>query len=445
MSSVAIASRRFPYALYYVAAASCGVLIAAIFGSDTSSTFLRLAFVGALLTGVAGFVYLPLGFGGVVLLGPLGPGLATGAGLGLAVAILVSEGREHERPGRSVVPYVCVFALVVLVSWVANGLPRDSISGSLTPLAARIAFVLVVWRWGRSVETRTMIVKAVIVSTVIAGSYGLLQSLDVLPTTSETWLRPGLDVARVSGPEGDPNYYALNLAIGCGFAIAALRHRQAVAMSLAALALAVFGIAASLSRTGVLAVAAAILMTAAVDRRKLLAYIGLAVLGCALVVQVFGASLGVRFAELGQSSVGTSTGQRQLLWHGAFELAASHPLVGIGPDQVRNHIAAISSAGLRVPQSAHNTPLDIAADLGVPGLIAWLALVAASVSRTRRFRGHNGIDAAARQAALAGLAAYSAGCLFVTATLSAPFWTTIALVATQPGLISTSRARDGDS
>ncbi len=83
---------------------------------------------------------------------------------------------------------------------------------------------------------------------------------------------------------------------------------------------------------------------------------------------------------------GRSAGAGDVTWHGRLEiwqqsinLIASHAWIGLGLnnfEQVRGAVAGVSALGLpRVVVHAHDEYLQAALDFGVPGLVAYVALL----------------------------------------------------------------------
>jgi len=75
----------------------------------------------------------------------------------------------------------------------------------------------------------------------------------------------------------------------------------------------------------------------------------------------------------------TSEGIRLQLWRGSMLLLAEHPLTGVGPDNWAAALSGLVQRGVLTPKAAsfdhsHNDLFYAAATLGVPGLIAVLAL-----------------------------------------------------------------------
>ena len=152
-----------------------------------------------------------------------------------------------------------------------------------------------------------------------------------------------------------------------------------------------FGIFASESRTGVLALVAAPLLalfipslTTRVALRALLMY-GLAAAALAvtiLAVPSIGESIVERYSTLSQYSSEDTWAGRWSIWQGALQVFASNPLLGVGAGnfpyvalnysvEVAQHAAA-KGLGAGV---AHNIFLTVVSELGLIGLILFLGVL----------------------------------------------------------------------
>jgi O-antigen ligase len=115
-----------------------------------------------------------------------------------------------------------------------------------------------------------------------------------------------------------------------------------------------------------------------------------------------------RFVSLFDPTDATRRDRVAMLREGAHMVSA-HPLVGVGPNMVEVLYEQYRDPGAvqKVNPHLHNVPMQIAAERGIPALIAWLVfLVVLTRDLWRRFRsGENRVVAAAALAALAGMLA----------------------------------------
>jgi O-antigen ligase len=115
-----------------------------------------------------------------------------------------------------------------------------------------------------------------------------------------------------------------------------------------------------------------------------------------------------RFASLFDPTDATRRDRVAMLREGAHMVAA-HPLVGVGPNMVKVVYEQYRDpeAVEKINPHLHNVPVQIAAERGIPALIAWLVFLAVlTVDLWRRFRSgeHRAVTATAL-AALAGMLA----------------------------------------
>jgi O-antigen ligase len=102
---------------------------------------------------------------------------------------------------------------------------------------------------------------------------------------------------------------------------------------------------------------------------------------------------------------------RLAMLHAGLALAIAHPLIGIGPGQVKHVYPTVAppEALRRSTSHLHNTPLQIVVERGLPGLAAWLAIWVGFFGATWRvFRRVPPSDEEARALVLGSMAAITA-------------------------------------
>jgi O-antigen ligase len=113
--------------------------------------------------------------------------------------------------------------------------------------------------------------------------------------------------------------------------------------------------------------------------------------------------------------------QRYYLWSAGSRVALDHPLLGVGPGNLRD-----VWEGYRHPEDptppwerfthAHNNPIQIAAELGLPALVCWFWIWLAFFAHAYRMRGEIARSDRFGRAVLAGgivcVAAFLAAGLF---------------------------------
>lgn len=157
------------------------------------------------------------------------------------------------------------------------------------------------------------------------------------------------------------------------------------------------------SRGALLGVAVALVaMTALANRRWLLLWIPLGLAGLAAVL-VLGPEILLGNAAAGGGDVAATMQGREELWSRALFLMQDFPFTGVGlgmPERVINLLYPLFLVG---PDSqwlhVHNTYLQIGSEMGLPGLIAFLALLLAVGAALAQAAGGRG-DGWQRSAAL---------------------------------------------
>jgi putative inorganic carbon (hco3(-)) transporter len=129
---------------------------------------------------------------------------------------------------------------------------------------------------------------------------------------------------------------------------------------------------------------------------------------------------------------------RREFWSAGLDMISSHPITGIG---LGNFTAQSVSKEVEGFQGiACNTFLEVAAELGIPGFLAYCAVVAGALFSAGRLRAegkrnHNAFLQYAGQAIQAGLLGFSAAAVFVSAEYQKPFWIMAALTSAVPTLL----------
>ena len=112
-------------------------------------------------------------------------------------------------------------------------------------------------------------------------------------------------------------------------------------------------------------------------------------------------------------------------------MALHHPVAGVGVGGFKHAYAQVAHLRGKEPKAAasHTTPVTVAAELGVPGLVllVWLAAAALMIGFRRLGAGWTGT---ARLAFAVALTAILVHCLFYNALFEDPtFWGLLALIA----------------
>jgi O-antigen ligase len=131
---------------------------------------------------------------------------------------------------------------------------------------------------------------------------------------------------------------------------------------------------------------------------------------------------------------------RNIAWHGGISMIASHPLLGVGLGNYKPLVTQYEAPGEDVKSIAHNTYIEIGAELGLPALLMFLAILVStyrSLERVRRQAARSG-PRLLELAALGiegGLVGYCVGAFFLSAEYQKFFWLVIFLSMCLPVLV----------
>jgi O-antigen ligase len=290
--------------------------------------------------------------------------------------------RAWQSPELAWAP-VTIFALIALAD-VATGLVAAA--GPEVPSEAlrSVSFLLIVALLVKGEDGVERTVIALCAAGVILG-LGAAYSVLVHPTG----LFPleqgggGGEAARAAGPFGDPNFFALSMAALVPFAIYLITGGgpRRILGTVSALSL-IAGVLSTGSRGALIAVAlglAAYVLFAG-DRRVRLG-VGVALVAGVAIAPVFSAQTS---SAANREISGRATENRI-----AIAMFEDHPVSGVGPGGYpplyRDYARKIGNDP-RILRAPHSLPLQIAAEEGVVGLLAWVAAgaVAIGYARTRR-------------------------------------------------------------
>lgn len=253
---------------------------------------------------------------------------------------------------------------------------------------------------------------------------------------------------RLAGPIGEKNRYAQILLVLLPLAAFRVRAEQRPRLRLLAGACTVLilaGMVLTFSRGAAVALVVMLLAATALGLlsvRKMLALLLVAV----ALVMVVAPDYVLRLESLAQAdsalSQSSSSGVDGALQGRATENLAAlhvfrdHPLLGVGPGQFFNRYSteyanALDLRFLKQNRRAHNLYLEIAADTGVLGLGAFLAIVGLTLVQLRRlggfWRARDRELAALADALLVALIAYLASAVFLQLAYQRYFWFLLAL------------------
>ncbi len=202
---------------------------------------------------------------------------------------------------------------------------------------------------------------------------------------------------RAAGPIGDPNFFAQSMVVVVALAVERLKNSRMPAhraiAGLAALA-ASASVVFSFSRGGfaALAVVLAISLLARPRSRTLLVATGVVLLlASPFVVRELGPRFagmrGVTDVSAGRVATDRAVSGRAAEMLAAVQMFGDHPWLGVGVGNFNERYQDYAARGdleqRRGGRSAHSLPLEIAAEIGLVGLVAFSAMVAVAYRRLR--------------------------------------------------------------
>jgi O-antigen ligase len=219
------------------------------------------------------------------------------------------------------------------------------------------------------------------VALVVAGIFlglGAVYSVRVHPTTlfplDETrdiyGNLPG-GAPRAAGPFGESNFFALSLAVLVPFCLYMVGQggRRAWLGTIGVLVLLAGDLAAQ-SRGGALAIGFSIVVMGFASKQKRMRAAAIALIVAAIPVAVL-------FSAQVSESTGRDVSGRATENVVALHMFADHPITGVGPDQYpffyRDYTRQYGNDP-RYQREPHSLPLQIAAEEGIVGIVAWIGV-----------------------------------------------------------------------
>ncbi len=274
------------------------------------------------------------------------------------------------------------------------------------------------------------------------------------------------NVARLAGPLGDPNYYAQILLplIPLGLLTARAERRRALRVAAGcATAIVLMAIAFTYSRGAALALLVVLVAMTALGhvRGRHLAAAAAAIALLLVAVPAYRervstiANVGGATAQAGQqTNTDESTRSRATEMAAAGLAFLGHPLLGVGPDgfpfyyqeyaqrvgiEVRDTAARTGDTAGQLPQrEAHDLFIGVAADLGLAGLAAFLAILYITlrdlVRARRRWRWLRVDLLSMADGLFLAVLAYLVAGLFLSLAFERYFWLLIALAGAAGGV-----------
>lgn len=411
--------------------AAFGIGFAALVLSNVTVAFCVLAFLGFLDV-------LPT-FGAL--------SLAKIAGLLLAISWLVTITSQRGTPSLARDRPWLTASLIAFVAWATLSViwapARGDALTSLSRYAPNLLLFPIAYTAIRERRHAFAVVMVLIAGATLAAAAGVLS-----PPPDPAAFEP----ARATGTVGDANELAAALVVGLFLAAAVIfdsaRPKWLRVACSGTAVLCLGGIVLSLSRGGLVAlgVAAVVAVLAAGRWRGPMLAASVGVCASALFYFVAIASLPARERV---TEVGTGTGRTDL-WTVGLRMVGAHPLDGVGVGNFQDaSIHYLLQPGfihradfiITTPKIAHNTYLQAFAELGIPGGVLLLAIIAIGAgcsflaARTAAEKGLLELELLTRGLFVA-TAGFLAASFFISENYSKLMWTLLAL---GPALLAIAR------
>lgn len=275
--------------------------------------------------------------------------------------------------------------------------------------------------------------------------------------------------ARLAGPLGDPNYYAQMLLIVVPLGLLSLWGERSGLVRLLALGstvLAAVGVTLTFSRGAGVAFLVVLVLMVVLRYLRLSRAVAVAV-GVLLLLNLMPAYK-ERVATL--TTVGSATAEtapdvsvrsRATEMLAAALVFADHPVLGVGPAvfplyyqeyankvglEVRETVLFGARRGEEARRESHNMFLSVAADLGIFGLIVFIAIIVSTLADLASVRGNvRNQPSQLRNATNAfglAIAAYVTSGIFLTLAFERYFWLLLALGGAAAAVARSSRPVD---
>ena len=307
----------------------------------------------------------------------------------LAYAYLLSGERPAERLG-GVKTTLLIFVAVGVASSILALEPSQSIT-KLFILLSAAALLLATLRICTDRARLLVVVGGALAALILCGGQGVIEYLSGQHGQFGV-VQNGIVVGRIQGSFGHPNQYAGFLATLLPLAVAMLFTRRAPVllrwMGAVGIAVGVSALVWSYSRGALAAIVVGPVIWLIIVRPRFAILAGLLL---ALLVYLFAPSV-VR--ERFQSTSSGEVEIRSDIWAAAVDIYAEHPILGVGVNNFPVAYARLpvvpanatqrrllQQEELLVPPHAQNLYLNILAEEGLLGLIAFLLFAGASMRR----------------------------------------------------------------
>jgi O-antigen ligase len=260
-----------------------------------------------------------------------------------------------------------VFFVLVSVSYFSNGQAFSWTSGYLTYLSLFLYF-LITMIVVDSVERLRMVLLVAVGSVAVASLY-VIREWQKYHLLFDSSYRPGWVT-------GDPNFFTISALACVPIAYYLMMERRSRLERLycgGCLLVTLIAITLAASRGGFIGLSVASLYVIWNSRARLRNFIVIAV----LIVPLLSLSPPSALDRLlhPTHSDDESTEKRSILWRGGLRMIESHPLAGVGLGNFKEVATGYQREDENVAMVAHNSYIEIAAEMGLPALLVFVSIL----------------------------------------------------------------------
>ncbi len=430
--------------------------LAAAFGLAFVVVAIANLAVGVAVFGLLAFLELAPAVGGPAL------SFAKLAGLTLMISWLAAIASDQGRDRLVFSKHPALMAIVFgFVAWAALSYVWAESTSEATTSIQRFALNIVLFPIVYTAIREPKHIRWLAASIVIGASAAAVYGLITIPSASQAAdsVTAASDLDRITGTVGDPNLLASVLVVGMIFSIALTldRARSAPARITCSFVglLCFLAVVATVSRGGVIAMAAALIAAVAFSGARWPRALAGVLIFATLAIGYF-----TTFATEGQIQRLTNAdggAGRTDIWKVGWRMVEANPGHGVGAGNfevasvhyllVEPGVVARSGFIVDTPTVAHNVYLEILSELGIPGLTMFLLIlilcITAAVRASRAFdrAGQDGLALIARATAVS-LCSIMAADFFLAAEFSKLLWL---LLAFGPALLAVASRMEAEA
>jgi O-antigen ligase len=315
-------------------------------------------------------------------LGVLHPDAVLGGALLISVIIHKKFHGETFIFFQERMSWLLTFFVGALVASVSTSVwPSNSVSCIINLLTTLTFFLVII-----NVVNNENRLKGMLWLFILAGGYDAISSA-IAYFTGNLIVAQGIERAE-SLTGADPNTLAISLVLAIpfmAFALGWIKRRYLRFVSLMLAIAAVFTIAITGSRTGVIGLLAALFFIWLISKRRLITMMVFLV-AIAIGWVSLPAQYKERYSTITSGEVDASTQGRYDAWKAGLGMFYSRPFLGVGIDNFPVAYASGDFSEKRFWLRPHNLYIQLISELGLVGLVAWTALIYYMMRQNFRLR-----------------------------------------------------------